>query len=381
MSIQLNDSSTGQTIELVKNLVKGLEVSSNEIGKVADIIKQVAKQTTLISMNATIESARAGEAGLGFAVVAGEVRVMAEQSSKAATEISRIVSSIKNDSVKASLEVLRAEKDSLLKSASFVVAAQAMQIEMRFMQLETSLSGIKNLIEGMRASRIRPKRDVVNALLMANLKADVDVLGYACCFEPNAFDGLDNEYINKEGHDETGRFIPYWNRASGAMVSDKLEAYEASGMNHWYDQPRRLGKNLMTEPFEYVLSNSQAVQVATMVVVIMSAGKFIGVSAIDFALNKFQEDLSQLKPYGIGSYALISNAGSYITHPDVERVGKPAHDLTPEAKKAISEGRSFVEAHNRSDILFFHPIKTGAKTSPWSLMLRLDFEAMLAKLV
>lgn len=70
MSIQLNDSSTGQTIELVKNLVKGLEVSSNEIGKVADIIKQVAKQTTLISMNATIESARAGEAGLGFAVVA-----------------------------------------------------------------------------------------------------------------------------------------------------------------------------------------------------------------------------------------------------------------------------------------------------------------------
>ncbi len=380
MSIQLNDSSTGQTIELVKNLVKGLEVSSNEIGKVADIIKQVAKQTTLISMNATIESARAGEAGLGFAVVAGEVRLMAEQSSKAATEISRIVSSIKNDSVKASLEVLRAEKDSLLKSASFVVAAQAMQIEMRFMQLETSLSGIKNLIEGMRAARIRPKRDVVNALLMANLKADVDVLGYACCFEPNAFDGLDDEYINKEGHDETGRFIPYWNRARGRIVGDKLEAYEASGMNSWYDQPRRLGKNLMTEPFEYVLSNGQAVQVATMVVVVMSAGKFIGVSAIDFALNTFQDDLSKLKPYGIGSYALISNAGSYIAHPDVERVGKPAQELTPEAKKAISEGRLFVEAHNKSDMLFFHPIKTGAKTSPWSLMLRLDFEAMVAKL-
>jgi len=380
LSIQLNDSSTGQTIELVKNLVKGLEVSSNEIGKVADIIKQVAKQTTLISMNATIESARAGEAGLGFAVVAGEVRVMAEQSSKAATEISRIVSSIKNDSVKASLEVLRAEKDSLLKSASFVVAAQAMQIEMRFMQLETSLSGIKNLIEGMRASRIRPKRDVVNALLTANLKADIDVLGYACCFEPNAFDGLDTEYVNKEGHDETGRFIPYWNRASGTIVGDKLEAYEASGMNHWYDQPRRLGKNLMTEPFEYVLSNGQAVQVATMVVVIMAGGKFIGVSAIDFALDKFQQDLSQLKPYGIGSYALISNAGVNITHSDIARVGRPAQDLTPEAKKAISEGRPFVEAHNKSDILFFHPIKTGAKTLPWSLMLRLDFEAMMAKL-
>ncbi|WP_018987039.1 methyl-accepting chemotaxis protein [Methylophilus methylotrophus] len=380
MNIKLNDASTGQTIELVKNLVKGLEISSNEIGKVADIIKQVAKQTTLIAMNAAIESARAGDAGRGFAVVADEVRVMAEQSSKAATEISRIVSSIKNDSVKATLEVLRAEKDSLLKSASFIVAAQAMQIEMRFMQLETSLCGIKNLIEGMLASRIRPKRDVLNALLMANLKADADVLGYACCFEPNAFDGLDNEYINTAGHDETGRFIPYWNRASGKIVGDKLEAYETPGMNVWYDQPRRLGKNLMIEPFEYVLSSGKAVQLATMVVVIMSAGKFIGVSAIDFALDKFQEDLSKHKPYGIGSYSLISNAGVYITHPDIENVGKSAMDLTPEAKQAIREGRPFVEAGHKSDILFFHPIKTGGKTLPWSLMLRFDFEAIVAKL-
>ena len=380
LSIQANDTSTGQTIELVKNLVKGLEASSNEIGKVADIIKQVAKQTTLIAMNAAIESARAGEAGRGFAVVADEVRVMADQSSKAATEISRIVSSIQNDSVKASLEVLRAEKDSLLKSASFIVAAQAMQIEMRFMRLESSLYGIKNLIEGMRAARIRPKRDVVNALLMTNLKADADVLGYACCFEPNAFDGLDSEYTNKEGHDETGRFIPYWNRASGKIVCDKLEAYETPGMNIWYDQPRRLGKNLMIEPFEYILSSGIAVQLATMVVVITAGGKFIGVSAIDFALDKFQEDLSKLKPYGIGSYALISNAGSYIAHPDIENVGKPAKDITHEAKQAISEGKPFVEADNKSDILFFHPIKTGGTTLPWSLMLRLNFEAILTKL-
>lgn len=377
--MQDNDASTGQTIDLVKNLVKGLEVSSNEIGKVADIIKQVAKQTTLIAMNAAIESARAGEAGRGFAVVANEVRNMADQSSNAATEISRIVSSIQNDSVKASLEVQRAEKDSFLKNASFLVAAEAMRFEVRFMQLETSLYGIKHLIEGLRALRIRPTRDVVNALLMENLKADTDVLAYTCCFEPNAFDGFDEKYKNTEGHDETGRFIPYWNRSSGAIVKEYLVDYETPGVNIWYDLPRRLLKNVMVEPYDYHLSNGKVIQMSTLMVVIKMGARFIGVTGIDFALNKFQSDLSQLRPYGIGKYALISNAGTYIAHPDIEYVGKPANDLSAQAKQAVLDGKSFIEADSTSDMLFFHPIKTGSTQSPWSLMLRLNFETLLTK--
>ena len=378
MDKQANDIGTGQTIELVKNLVQGLEASSTEIGKVADIIKQVAKQTTLIGMNAAIEAARAGEAGRGFAVVANEVRNLADQSSKAATDISRIVSSIQNDSVKASFEVQRAEKDAFLKNAAFMVAAEAMRYEVRFMQLETSLYGIKHLIEGLKAARIRPERDVVNALLMANLKADTDVLGYACCFEPNAFDGLDFDYRNTDAHDDTGRFIPYCNRSNGNVVIDKLEGYETPGINIWYEQPRRLVKDVMIEPYVYTLTNGQVIPMSTMVVVIKAGAKFIGVATIDFALDKFQKDLSQLSPYGVGKYALISNAGSYIAHPDVESVGKPANDLSTEARQAILQGKAFIENDSISDILFFHPIKTGGTESPWSLMLRLNFETVLA---
>ncbi|MFA6039998.1 MAG: methyl-accepting chemotaxis protein [Methylophilus sp.] len=372
------DAGTGQTIDLVKNLVKGLEVSSSEIGKVADIIKQVAKQTTLIAMNATIESARAGEAGRGFAVVAVEVRNMADQSSKAATEISRIVSSIQNDSVKASLEVQRAEKDAFIKSAAFMVAAEAMRFETRFMQLETSLYGIKNLVEGLRASRIRPQRDVVNALLMANLKNDADVLAYFCCFEPNAFDGYDDEYRHMEGHDETGRFIPYWNRANGSIVKDHLVDYETPGKNAFYDVPRRLMKDAMIEPYDYNLGNGHHIQMSTLTVVIKSGARFIGMAGIDFALDKFQNDLLQLKPYGVGTYALISNESTYIAHPDSERVGKPANDLSSQAIRAVKEGSVFLDTDVSGDTLFFHPIKTGNTQSPWSLMLSLNFGTILA---
>jgi hypothetical protein len=379
VSKQETDSGMVQTIDLVKDLVKGLEQSSNEIGKVADIIKQVAKQTTLIALNAAIEAARAGEAGRGFAVVADEVRRMADQSSQAATEISRIVASIQNDSVKASHEVQHAEKESLLKNAAFMVAAEAMRFETRFMQLETSLYGVKHLIEGLRASRIRPQRNVVNALLMANLKADTDVLAYMCCFEPNTFDGLDNEFRQSEGHDETGRFIPYWNRANGAVVKEQLVDYETSGINLWYDLPRRFNKDVMIEPYNYRLSNGKSIQMSTLVVVVKHNAKFIGVTGIDFALDKFQDDLSKIRPYGVGRYALISNEAVYVAHPDTDKVGKPANDLSTQAKKSVKEGSSFIEDNPTGDTLLFHPIKTGSTQSPWSLMLQLNMEDLLGR--
>ncbi len=379
MDKQEKESGMVQTIDLVKNLVKGLEHSSNEIGKVAETIKQVAKQTTLIAVNASIEAARAGEAGRGFAVVADEVKKMANQSSQAATEISRIVASIQNDSVKASHEVQHAEKESLLKNAAFMVAAEAMRFETRFMQLETSLYGVKHLTEGFRAARLRPQRDVANALLMTNLKADTDVLAYWCCFEPNAFDGLDNEFMHAEGHDETGRFIPYWNRANGAVVMEQLGDYETTGVNIFYDLPRRSNNDAMIEPYNYRLNNGKTILMATLVVVIRNHARFIGVAGIDFALDKFQEDLSQIRPYGIGRYTLISNEANYVAHPEADKVGKIANELSKVAKKAIKDGLTHIEVDANNNTLIFHPIKTGNTQSPWSLMLSLNIEKLLDK--
>lgn len=377
MSMHETNVSMGQTIDLVKNLVKGLEVSSNEIGKVAEIIKQVANQTTLIALNAAIEAARAGEAGRGFAVVADEVRKMADQSSQAATEISKIVSSIKQDSMKANHEVHHAEKESFMRNTAFMVAAEAIKYETRFMQLETSLYGVKHLIEGMRSARIRPKREVVNALLMANLQADTDVLAYTCCFEPNAFDGLDDQFRNTNGHDESGRFIPYWNRANGSVIQEHLVDYETPGANIWYDLPRRLLKDVMIEPYTYRLSNGKVIQMSTLMVVVKHNQKFIGVTGIDFALDGFQRELRGLRPYGNGSFVLISNEGTYVAHPDDEWVGQPANNLSNEIKSYIKEGKAFHHVDANNDMMFFHPIQTGHTQAPWSLMLIVNFEQIL----
>ncbi|MGL1901668.1 MAG: methyl-accepting chemotaxis protein, partial [Fibrobacterales bacterium] len=82
------------------NIMKELEVSASEIGKVLDVIKDIADQTNLLALNATIEAASAGDAGKGFAVVASEVKELARQTALAIDQIGSQIASMRENTGK-----------------------------------------------------------------------------------------------------------------------------------------------------------------------------------------------------------------------------------------------------------------------------------------
>jgi methyl-accepting chemotaxis protein len=90
-------SAAVHVVDSTTQTIANLGSSSEEIGKVIEVINSIAAQTNLLALNATIEAARAGEAGKGFAVVANEVKELAKETATATEEIARRISKIQDD--------------------------------------------------------------------------------------------------------------------------------------------------------------------------------------------------------------------------------------------------------------------------------------------
>ncbi|WP_159884696.1 methyl-accepting chemotaxis protein [Paenibacillus puerhi] len=90
-----------QTSRQSEAAIERLQVRSVEIGSIMELISQISMQTNLLALNAGIEAARAGEHGRGFAIVAGEVRKLAEQTKDAAAKVEELLEEIRNETEKA----------------------------------------------------------------------------------------------------------------------------------------------------------------------------------------------------------------------------------------------------------------------------------------
>jgi methyl-accepting chemotaxis protein len=127
-----------------------LDKQTSEISKLVNVIKEMADQTNLLSLNATIESARAGEHGKGFAVVATEVRSLSEKVSQSVEDITKIVSSIQLESNEVSVSLKKGYQEVDKGSKQIQTTGKTFQeIDEVVSRMSKRIKGISNNLENI----------------------------------------------------------------------------------------------------------------------------------------------------------------------------------------------------------------------------------------
>jgi methyl-accepting chemotaxis protein len=364
------------TIEQVKLLVSRLEGRFTEIAAIAALISDISKHTKMLSFNATIESARAGQAGRGFAVVASEVRALAERTSEATSDISRMLHDVNSEITHAVKDVETAEVETLIQGGIRIATLEAAKLEVLFTRIAAVIHSFKQTIQGLSLAGEGLTRRTINAIMAEYLQKNEDLLALSCCALPNVIDGADTDFIGAPGHDATGRYIPYWNRGNGQIQLEPLTGYDTPGLNDWYELPRKAGHDVMIEPYDYPVAG-RIVQITSLMSPFTVKGAFAGVIGTDYALERLQAELARIKPFTVGALMLLSNSSAYVAHPDREHLGKPADDLSIDAKNAIRTGQAYHYIDPLGIVRIFHPLKIGDDTHPWSVMVMFEIAGAL----
>ena len=224
-------------------------------------------------------------------------------------------------------------------------------------------------------------RAAADAVLREVITSHSRYLGVWTGWEPGAFDGADAAHQGADGHDATGRFIPYWYWDAGAVQHTALVDYDQAGAGDYYQIAKSTGKEKVLEPFTYKINGTDTLM-TSVAVPIMRNGTFVGVAGVDVALASLHERVAEVRPYSTARTTLTSSAGSVLATSGSDTVGAALDGARRGMATAVSGTKGTaqqVETRSGQEMLQTAVgIPLGASDT-WALVVSVPVDTVLAE--
>lgn len=138
-----------------------------------------------------------------------------------------------------SMRVSESQKDAAVRYAEEVARTNAVEVAAEFDSTMDVSANLSDALLAMRARGVADRR-VADDMLRSILESHKSFLGIATLWESNAFDGKDQAFVNTPGTNETGRYLPYWNRANGSVAVEACTNYDSQNQDGaYYQTPKK----------------------------------------------------------------------------------------------------------------------------------------------
>ncbi|MES0879734.1 methyl-accepting chemotaxis protein [Roseibium sp. SCP14] len=229
-------------------------------------------------------------------------------------------------------------------------------------------------LEGLQHAGVTD-RNAYGAVMLQQISQNKHFVGGGVIFEPDMA-GPDADNAGSNYSDEKGRFIPYFYNDGASVAWEPLMFGGDSGSEEWYDKPKNLGHDTVTEPYIYPINGVDVLMATASSPILDKSGRGIGGATIDVSLEGLQKAVSAGQTYETGYVGLLSEAGVWVSHPDSSLLGKQADPSLVGKIKAMKGTLAYSTDNGTAEaIQAFELDGTGQN---WFVVLAVDESELLA---